>query len=126
MFYLIQDGNTPLHVAALHCECCHVPDLMACGVDPYIKNKVYGLAINYFNKHIVHSFGITITYAVPYAQTLRKNLHLGLNLIIKLLLVLYEVLIMFFFLFNQDGKIAADIARDSKLWLQLYKKYEVG
>ena len=40
LFYLLQDGNTPLHVTALHNECCHVGDLMAYGADMSIQNKV--------------------------------------------------------------------------------------
>lgn len=40
VFFLLQDGNTPLHVTALHNECCHVSDLMAYGADTSIQNKV--------------------------------------------------------------------------------------
>ena len=36
----LQHGNTALHVTALQREACHVGDLMTCGVDPAIKNKV--------------------------------------------------------------------------------------
>jgi len=36
----LQFGNTALHVTALHSECCNVPDLMQCGINPYIENKV--------------------------------------------------------------------------------------
>ncbi|XP_013386309.1 uncharacterized protein LOC106155840 [Lingula anatina] len=39
-----KDGSTALHVTALHNEPGHVADLMACGVDPFIRNKANKLA----------------------------------------------------------------------------------
>ena len=37
---LTQDGNTALHVAALHDEAGHVADLMMCNIDYHLKNNV--------------------------------------------------------------------------------------
>ena len=35
-----QHGHTALHVTALQSEPCHVPDLMAAGIDPNVKDKL--------------------------------------------------------------------------------------
>ena len=40
LLYCVQDGNTALHVAALHNEAGHVADLMMCNIDHHIKNNV--------------------------------------------------------------------------------------
>ena len=39
-YFLLQHGHTALHVTALQSEPCHVPDLMAAGIDPNVKDNL--------------------------------------------------------------------------------------
>ena len=50
---IFQHGNTALHVTALQREACHVGDLMTCGVDPAIRNKVPCLSSCDLNEQLI-------------------------------------------------------------------------